>query len=73
MIVPERYAKCRRQLVNLWQTPEERREKYQFCRAAGANSYEAMRMKDWRWEYIHEFFQNVADTEKLFKERGESC
>ena len=39
-------------LVNLKQTPEERREKYWLCRSFGLNSYQAMRRRDWRLSKI---------------------
>jgi hypothetical protein len=39
-------------LVNLWQSKEERKEKYWLARACGANSYHAMRERDWRLSKI---------------------
>lgn len=52
MEVPERYARCKRKLNNLWQSREERMEKYDLARSLGFSSYMAMRMRDWRPEYI---------------------
>jgi hypothetical protein len=34
------------------QTPEKRREKYQFCRAMGKNYSWARAMRDWHWTRI---------------------
>lgn len=45
-----------RHLVNLWQTKEERREKYHLCRSLGCNASHAQRMKDWRLTKIERFF-----------------
>jgi hypothetical protein len=39
-------------LVNLKQTPQERRNKFKFCRRAGINSYVAAEMRDWTWNHI---------------------
>lgn len=41
-----------RKLVNLRQTPEERRLKYFLARHLGAGWWEAQRMRDWRWNKI---------------------
>lgn len=43
-------------LVNLWQTKEERREKYWLLRSLGANSSRAAQMKDWRLTNIEKRF-----------------
>lgn len=42
----------RRSLVNLHQTPEERKSKYKLSRALGGSCYQADRMRDWRWNKI---------------------
>ena len=39
--------------VNLCQSPEERRDKYAFCRIFGVTSYVAMAMSDWHWTKIN--------------------
>jgi len=38
--------------INLWQTKEERKEKYHLARSCGANSSWAARMRDWRLSKI---------------------
>jgi len=38
--------------VNLHQTKEERREKYNYCRAMGFNTSWSRGMRDWRWKQI---------------------
>jgi hypothetical protein len=43
-------------LVNLHQTPEERREKYWLCKSLGANSYRARDMRDWRMSKLERHF-----------------
>lgn len=43
-------------LVNYHQTPEQRREKYNFVRGLGKNRSWAMGMRDWRWTKIYRFF-----------------
>lgn len=68
--IPERYAKCSRVLINLFQTPQERREKYAYCKALGASWEMAKRLSSWRWFYINKYFQYIYDAEKVFKERG---
>lgn len=39
--------------VNLCQTPEERRDKYGFCRFLGISHPWARRMRDWHWTKIN--------------------
>ncbi|MBA7570237.1 hypothetical protein ES708_11985 [subsurface metagenome] len=39
-------------LVNLYQSAEERQAKYRLCRQHGANSYTAFRYRDWGWQKI---------------------
>ena len=39
-------------LVNLNQSPEERREKYALCKSLGASPDQANRMRDWRMSKI---------------------
>jgi len=43
-------------LVNLHQTKGQRKEKYDFIRGLGEDSYRAKRMRDWRWNKIYRFF-----------------
>ena len=43
-------------LINLWQSSEERKEKYWLARACGVNSYHAGRMRDWRLSKIERRF-----------------
>lgn len=56
MEIPSRYRQCARQFCNLWQSQEERREKYDYCRALGVSSYMAKRLRDWRMEHILHYF-----------------
>lgn len=42
--------------VNLYQTKEERQEKYHLARSLGVNSHLANRMKDWRLSKIERLF-----------------
>lgn len=42
-------------MVNANQTADERNQKYWHCRSMGLNSYEAARMRDWRWDFINWF------------------
>jgi len=39
-------------LVNYYQTSDERRAKYRICRSLGCSSYNAGRYRDWRWNKI---------------------
>ena len=58
-------------MVNANQDPEERRRKYAYLRASGLNSYEAMKLRDWRWDYIDWFIDRwVAriDPEETFSQ-----
>ena len=43
-------------LINLYQTPEQRRLKYYLARALGATCYTAQRLRDWRWNTIARYF-----------------
>lgn len=80
MEVPARYSKCHRQHINLWSTPEERRERYQLARNLGFNSYEATRMRDWRtetirkayaaYQFIQEYFMNEWAEEQRLSTQG---
>jgi hypothetical protein len=42
--------------VNLWQTPEERREKYHLLRSIGLNSAHAKQGRDWRLSTIERMY-----------------
>lgn len=42
--------------VNLWQTAEERKEKYHLCKSLGVNFAWAMVMRDWRLSKIEQLF-----------------
>lgn len=46
----------KRHLVNLWQSSEERRQKYWLCRSLGANQAQATRMRDWRLSKIERLY-----------------
>lgn len=43
----------RSNLVNLNQSPEERRAKYVFLRRHGKNTAWSVAMRDWRWSKIY--------------------
>jgi len=43
--------------VNLCQSPEERRDKYGFCREFGVSYEMANRMRDWHWPKINQFLE----------------
>lgn len=45
-----------RHLVNLWQSPGERRDKYHLVLSLGVNTSWAIRMRDWRLSKIERFF-----------------
>ena len=47
--------------INLWQSKEERQEKYHLARSLGMNSYWAAVMRDWRLSKIERLF-NLAKT-----------
>lgn len=47
--------------INLWQTNEERQQKYWLCRSLGANYSVAMRMRDWRLCNIEQYF-GITET-----------
>lgn len=54
--------------VNLYQTPEERRAKYNLVRSFGINSYWAMGMRDWRLTSIEKrlrAWHYLPDNERL--------
>ncbi|GAI13125.1 unnamed protein product [marine sediment metagenome] len=42
--------------INLWQSKEERQEKYHLARSLGVNSYWASVMRDWRLAKIERLF-----------------
>ncbi|MBA7696709.1 hypothetical protein ES703_105360 [subsurface metagenome] len=46
----------KRRLVNLWQTAEQRKEKYWLCRSLGCNPSWAARYRDWRLSKIERRF-----------------
>ncbi len=43
--------------VNLFQTKEERKEKYWLIRSFGYNWYEAQQKRDWRMKTIEDFLR----------------
>ena len=43
--------------VNLCQTPEERRDKYNYCRFFGLDYIQATRMRDWHWTKVNLFIE----------------
>ena len=64
-------------LVNLYQSPEQRMEKYYFCRGLGQNCAWAKRMRDWRWTKLYRFFNipipkyaGAASTSARTTEKG---
>lgn len=69
MQVPDRYSECTRKLCNLWQSPEERKEKYLYCRTLGVSSFMAYRMRDWQWETIDRYFSYKQIYEDFVQER----
>lgn len=73
MQIPDRYSECTRKLCNLWQSPEERREKYAYCRALGVSSYMAMRLRDWQWETIDKYFEYAQMYDSYVKEKHDTC
>ena len=46
----------RKSLINLHQSPAERRAKYRLCRCLGAPVACAMQRRDWRWNKIARVF-----------------
>lgn len=48
-------------LINLWQSSEERQEKYHLARSCGANNSWARRMRDWRLSKIERLY-NLKPT-----------
>lgn len=65
MEVPNRYAKCNRQFCNLWQSKEERREKYSLVRALGFSSYMANRLRDWRNTEILKYAEYAKHAKEI--------
>jgi hypothetical protein len=56
--------------VNLWQTNEERRDKYLLCIALGAKPWQAQRMRDWRLSKIERLYHLLqTNKRKLVSER----
>lgn len=51
-------------LVNLFQTKEERQEKYWLVRSLGGTSYQAARMRDWLLPKIERFY-GLQSTAKV--------
>lgn len=47
--------------VNLWQSKEERQQKYHLARSLGCSSRWAMVMRDWRLSKIERLFGLVFD------------
>lgn len=56
--------------VNLCQTPEERRDKYAFCRFWGINYKLAMQMRDWHWTKINMFVEAFTQGGSQLRLRG---
>lgn len=48
-------------LINYYQTQEERRGKYWLARSCGADSYHAMRMRDWHLSKIERLYHLVQE------------
>ena len=51
--------------VNLCQTPEERRDKYNYCRFFGLDYIHATRMRDWHWPKINAYIYYFSHPEQL--------
>ena len=51
--------------VNLLQTPEERRDKYAFCRECGASRNLAYRLRDFRWTKLNLFLDAYLHPRQL--------
>lgn len=52
--------------INLWQSKDERQEKYHLARSLGANYAHARRMRDWRLNKIERYFNvEVTPAHKL--------
>lgn len=69
MEAPGRYSQCKRKLCNLWQSSEERNQKYHYCRELGVTSYMARRLRDWQWETIDKYFEYSEAYDVYMKER----
>lgn len=67
--VPDRYARCTRQFINLWQSQEARKLKYLWLRQHGLSAPMAHRLRDWRWEFIDKYFAYVEMANKRLLEK----
>lgn len=47
--------------INAYQSADQRREKYWYCRHRGQNGSWARKMRSWRWTTIRNFFKEVKD------------
>jgi hypothetical protein len=62
------------EFVNVKQSPETRRAKYQICRSFGKNSYWSIVMRDWHWQTIYRhltslnILENTPENEQFFNE-----
>ena len=57
--------------VNLYQTPQERRDKYAFCRFFGLKYSLCYTMRDWHWPKINGFIEALNKTIALPLPGGE--
>jgi hypothetical protein len=51
--------------VNLLQTPEERQDKYAFCRSFGLSVHRARVLRDWHWTKINLFIYAYLHPQQL--------
>jgi hypothetical protein len=51
--------------VNLCQSPEERRDKYAFCRFFGIKACIARSMRDWHWTKIQPALEALTNPHQL--------
>jgi hypothetical protein len=49
--------------VNLHQTPEERRDKYRYCRCLGLSVGNSRRLRDWHWSALRLRAMHIFDVE----------
>jgi hypothetical protein len=59
--------------VNLRQTPEERRDKYAFCRFFNLTRNQATRMRDWHWTKINLFLSATPQLPTQAQLTSEPC
>jgi hypothetical protein len=50
--------------VNMFQSAEERRDKYAFCLEADVGTAWARQMRDWRWKSIYDFMDQLEQRKQ---------